>query len=90
MAADVNLTGVNTPVPFQAGIKGIVESWKISEPSIKFPLISKIRCQTFRGRTPGLLTSIGKAFLEALIYIGPTKFVANIGVNSRCNKVYQK
>jgi len=38
----------------------------------------------------GLLTSIGKTSLEALVYKEPTKFVAKICVNSRCNRVYQK
>jgi hypothetical protein len=38
----------------------------------------------------GLLTSIGKTSLEALVYKEPTKFVATICVNSRCNRVYQK
>ena len=38
----------------------------------------------------GLLTSIGKTFLEALVYKGPRKLAAKICVNSRCNKFYQK
>jgi hypothetical protein len=37
-----------------------------------------------------LLTSIGKTSREALISKEPTKFLVNISVNSRCNRVYQK
>jgi hypothetical protein len=55
----------------------------------------EFRVATYRGfrvgRTiSGLLTSIGKTSMEDLICKEPTKFVAKICVNSKCNRVYQK